>query len=371
MSLTTVTLVGHPFAPIGMGEVLRSTFRSLRAVGITTRILDAYATNEPDPETRAELLPHLTDRVGDGTNIFCINGNEVAPVLSHLAARAEGGRRRIIQPAWELPDYPAEWASQLERFDEVWGFSSFTAGSIRRAVRIPVHTLPLATEVRRVRPLGRRAFGIPEAPYVFLFFFDLTSFIERKNPFAALEAFRYVTRARPGRDLRFVVKLNSSRAKPDDRARFLEFLRPFGDQVVLLDRSMDDAEVKALHLCADAFVSLHRAEGYGFGLAEAMFLGRPVVATGWSGNMDFMTPETGFLVSHSMVSVPPDAYPHPAGQFWAEANVEEAAEAMIRLADDHALGHEVGARASRHIRTFFSHRAIGLRAASLLTAGRE
>lgn len=353
-----------------MGEVLRSTFRSLRAAGISPRIVDAYGMNEPDPETREELSTHLTDRVGQGTNIFCINGNEVGPVLAHLGARAEGDRR-IIQPAWELPDYPAEWVPEIERFDEAWGFSTFTADSIRRAVGIPVHILPLATEVRRVRALGRRAFGIPEAPYVFLFFFDLTSFIERKNPFAALEAFRLVADALPGRDLRFVVKLNSSRAKPEDRDRFYEFVRPFGDQVVLLDRTMDDAEVKALHLCADAFVSLHRAEGYGFGLAEAMFLGRPVVATGWSGNLDFMTPETSFLIRHRLVPVPESAYPQASGQVWAEADVGEAAAAMIRLGNDPALGREVGRRAGRHIRTFFSHRAIGLRAAGLLAAGRE
>jgi glycosyltransferase involved in cell wall biosynthesis len=163
-----------------------------------------------------------------------------------------------------------------------------------------------------------------------------------------------------------VVKLNSSRARPEDRDGFVEFLRPFGDSVVLIDRTMDDAEVKALHLCADAFVSLHRAEGYGFGLAEAMHLGRPVVATGWSGNLDFMTDDTGFLIGHRLVPVPEGAYPHAAGQVWAEADVDEAAAAMVRLLEDPALGREVGARASRRIRTQFSHRAIGLRYAELL-----
>ena len=235
-------------------------------------------------------------------------------------------------------------------------------------MRRPVHHLPLATEVRALRPRGRRSFGIPEGAFVFLFFFDLTSFIERKNPFAALEAFRRLRARGPARDVRFVVKLNSARARPADRQRFLDFVAPFGDSVVLLDCTLPDAEVKALHMCADAFVSLHRAEGYGFGLAEAMFLGKPVVATGYSGNMDFMRPGNSFLISHRLVPVPEGAYPFWKGQLWAEPDVEEAAEAMWRLVQDPALGRRVGAEASRHIRTYFSCRAIGLRMAARLVA---
>jgi glycosyltransferase involved in cell wall biosynthesis len=360
-------LVGHPFAPIGMGEHLRSTFRALRAAHVPVRVLDVYGFANPDPNLAAELTPFLTDRVGHGTGVFCVNGDEVEPVLAHLGRRTQGGRR-IAYPAWELSNYPAVWARQLERFDEVWAASAFTRGSIARSISVPVHHLPLAIEPRLRQPLGRRAFGIPEASYVFLFFFDLTSFIERKNPFAALEAFQRVLRARPGRDLRFVVKLNSSHTRPEDRQRFLNFLRPFGDHVILLDRIMSDAEVKALHLCCDAFVSLHRCEGYGFGLAEAMSFRRPVVATGYSGNLDFMNADTAFLLDYRLVPVPDGAYPHAAGQVWAEPDVQQAAEIMTRLADDPAMGRAVGEAASRRIRTHFSHRAAGLRYAARLAA---
>jgi glycosyltransferase involved in cell wall biosynthesis len=365
-----IVLVGHPFAPIGMGEHLRSTFRALQAVRAPVRILDVYRLADPDPDLAAELTPFLTDRIGYGTSIFCVNGDEVDPVLANLGARAEGGYR-IVYPAWELANYPAVWARQLERFDEVWAASAFTHGSIARSVSVPVHHLPLATEPKLRQPLGRRAFGIPEASYVFLFFFDLTSFIERKNPFAALEAFRRVLQARPGRDMRFVFKLNSSRGRPEDRQRFLDFLRPFSDHVILLDRTMSDAEIKTLHLCCDAFVSLHRCEGYGFGLAEAMFFERPVIATGYSGNLDFMSADTTFLLDHRLVPVPDGAYPHAAGQVWAEPDVQQATEIMMRLADDPTMGRVVGEAASRRIRTHFSHRAAGLRYVAQLAAAAE
>lgn len=360
-----ITLVGHPFAPIGMGETLRSTFRSLRAVGLSPEILDVFESSEPEPKIWTELSPHLTKQVGDGINIFCINGNEVDPIFQHLGRRAEGGKR-IIQPAWELPHYPSEWAREVERFDEAWGFSSFITKSLKEAVSIPVQTLPLATAINRIENLGRRDFEIPEGAFVFLFFFDLTSFIERKNPFAALAAFNQVLENFSTQDIRFVIKLNSSRAKPDDRDRFLKFIKPFGDRVILIDRTMESAEVKALHLCADAFVSLHRAEGYGFGLAEAMFLQRPVIATAWSGNLDFMNTGNSILIGYKLVDVPSGAYPFGDGQKWAEANVNEAARAMIKLVSSPRYGVELGQVASRHIRTFFSHRAIGLRAKKLM-----
>ena len=363
-----VVLVGHPFAPIGMGEHLRATFRALRAARVPARLLDVYGTSNPDPDLDAELKPFMVERVGPGPAVFCFNGDEVAPILAHLGVRSEGAARRIVYPAWELPAYPAEWAWQLERFDEVWSASAYSQASISAAVRRPVHHLPLPTEVRTVRALGRRSFDIPEAAFVFLLFFDLTSFIERKNPFAALDAFRRLRQRGLPRDVRFVVKLNSSRAKPEDRQRFLDFVASFGDSVVLLDRTLPDAEVKALHMCADAFVSLHRAEGYGFAIAEAMFLGKPVIATGYSGNMDFMRPDNSFPIRQRLISVPEGAYPFWEGQKWAEPDVEEASHTMWRLVHDPALCRRIGSAASRFIRTHFSYQSIGLRMASQIAA---
>jgi glycosyltransferase involved in cell wall biosynthesis len=363
-------LVGHPFSPIGMGELLRSTFRAMRAAQMPVQLIDVFGVSNLDADLRAELEPFLTDRVGPGTGVFCINGDEVERVLGHLGERAAGDKR-IIYPAWELPRYPAEWARQLERFDEVWSISAYTCTSIRASVSTPVHHLPLATQPRLLRPFGRRSFGIPEACYAFLLFFDFRSYVERKNPYAALEAFRRVVEARPGLDLRLVVKINSSDVHPERARSFLDRIRPFGDRVIVLDRTMTDAEVKALHVCCDAFVSLHRCEGYGFGLAEAMYFGKPTVATGYSGNMDFMNSDAAHLVGYRLVPVPEGGYPHAAGQVWADPDVEQAATVMTALADDPERGRALGATASRHMRVHFSYRAIGLRYAARLAAATQ
>lgn len=358
-------LVGHPFAPIGMGEHLRSTFRALRSAQVDVRIVDVYGIPNPDIGLRTELEPFLTDRIGPGTAIFCINGDEIEPILAHLGDRAVGGPR-IVYPLWELPRYPEEWARQLERFDEVWSTSAYTAAGIAASVNLPVRHLPLATQPRAPQPLGRRAFGIPESCYAFLTFFDFQSYIERKNPRAAVEALRLTVAARPDADLCLVVKVGGAAARPEQYEAFAEEIRPFGDRLVVLDTPMHDAQVKALHICCDAFVSLHRCEGFGLGLAEAMCFGKPVIGTGYSGNMDFMTPDTAHLVSYRLVSVPDNAYPHATGQVWAEPDVAQAAAFMVGLVDDPAAGRALGVSASRHIRQHFSYRAAGLRYAEIL-----
>jgi len=361
-------IVGHPFAPIGMGQHLRSTYRALRAAQVPIKILDVYRVPNPDADLCAELEPFLTDRITSGTAIFCINGDEVEPILLHLGERAGTGRR-IIYPAWELPRYPPEWARQLERFDEVWAASAYTQASIAGSVSIPVHHLPLATEPRYTRPLGRRSFGIPEDCYAFLLFCDLQSYIERKNPYAALEAFRRVLEERPGLNARLVIKINGSQAQPEQGRKFADRLESLADRVVVLDQTLTDAEIKALHINCDAFVSLHRCEGYGFALAEAMYFGKPTVATGYSGNMDFMEPAIAHLLDFNLIPVPEGAYPHAAGQVWAESDVEQAAAVMIQLAENPQAGRALGAAASRHMRVHFSYRAMGLRYAEVLAKG--
>ena len=363
-----VVIVGHPFAPIGMGEHLRSTFRALRAAKLRVQLLDVYGTSNPDSRLREELEPFLTDSVDAATGVFCLNGDEVEPVLRHLGDRADG-HKRIIYPAWELPKYPAEWARQLERFDEAWAASAFTEGSLRSSVSIPVHHLPLATQPRYSQPLARRSFGIPEDSYTFLTFFDFRSYVERKNPYGSIEAFRRVLDERPDLDIQLVVKINGSDKHPQQAQDFHDHVRSFADRLVVLDRTMTDTEIKALHVCCDAFISLHRCEGYGFGLAEAMYFGKPTVATGYSGNMDFMTRETAHLLDYDLVPVPEGAYPHGAGQVWADPNLDQAVTAMISLAEDPERGRALGAEASRHIRVHFSYRAIGLRYAKKLSVG--
>jgi glycosyltransferase involved in cell wall biosynthesis len=359
-----VSLIGHPFAAIGRGEDLRCCYRALKAVGISPHVVNVYDGVGSDRELEAEFSADTRRDTADAIGIFCINGDEVDPILSHLGTRRARVGHSIVLPVWELSKYPEQWARQLERFDEVWVPSAFVRDAIAAEIDRPVTVIPWSTGARLGASLGRRYFGIPESAYAFLVAFDLRSHQERKNPLAVVDAFAEVLSARPSRDLALVVKVTGTDARTNAaetfRQRLAERTGRLVRRVSLIERELTDTETKNLVRCCDCLVSLHRSEGFGRFLAEAMLLGRPVIGTAYSGNMEFMNPDVSCLVGFRLVPVAPGAYPFWEGQVWAEPDLNEAIVWMTRLVDDPAWGRRLGQRGSAHIRSHFSYRAVGL-----------
>ena len=157
------------------------------------------------------------------------------------------------------------------------------------------------------------------------------------------------------------MKIQGAEAASSEFRGLLDDLRDLRERAVLLNATMPEAEVHNLVHCCDAFVSLHRSEGYGLGLAEAMYLGLPVIGTGYSGNLEFMHPWNSMLVGYRLVNVPLGAYPHAEDQHWAEPDLDEATGRMIALIDNPETGRTLGALGSESIRLRFSYLAAGLR----------
>jgi glycosyltransferase involved in cell wall biosynthesis len=357
-----LAVVGYPFSPTGMGEHARSVCRALWAAGAAPGLVDvAPAGGAFDPDLRRAFAPHLRTGLAQGVNLFCINGDEVERVTGLMDRGAFEGAYNVIYPAWELATYPQPWARLLERFDEVWAPSAFIRDGLLPAVARPVTHMPLAVELTFSSFLGRRHFAIPEDAFVYLFFFDFSSYAERKNPGAVLEAFERLVRSRPQAQLHCVIKFRGAAGTEAARQALETRLQALGGRVQAVNAELSDNEIKNLVRNADVFVSLHRSEGFGRGMAEAMALGRTAIATGYSGNLDFMTPETSLLVDYELLPVAPGAYPHGEGQVWADPSVAHAAQLMEQALDDPAGMRALGERARRHIRTAFSARAVGLR----------
>ncbi len=354
-------LVGHPFSHLGRGEDIRSAVRAFRSVGMKVRLRDVYGWHDPDVDIKNELEGILVQEFSSGVNIFHINGDEVDGVLRHLGTDLPKNAYNIIYPMWELSNYPKRWAEQLNRFDEIWTASKFTYDSIASAVTKPVVHLPLPGQVELKTFLGRRYFKIPESAFTFLFFFDFSSFLERKNPFAVLQAFERLCSLRPDDDLCLVIKVKGGEIKPQDYQRFSEYIAGSKSRLILIDQLLGDNEIKNLVRCCDCFVSLHRSEGFGFGLITAMFLGKPVIGTAYSANVDFMMESNSCLVGYDLCPVPDGAYPFSEGQVWAEAKIDHAVDHMAKLAADRDHARSIGEEASRHVRVNFSFRATGLR----------
>ena len=355
-----VSLIGHPYAPTGRGEDVRCSYRAMRSVALKPTITDIYKLQAQDADDLAEFAMASSDQAAE-INIFHINGDEVGQAMAHLSYNKPWDGYKIIYPVWELARYPKEWALQLDKFDEIWAPSQFVKNSLESECERAVYHMPLACEVVLSSFLSRRYFDIPESDYIFLYFFDVRSYTQRKNPEAAIKAFRQLLQLRPFSKARLVLKVNGGELAQDVMSRLRESIGDIANYVTVFTRLMSDNEVKNLVRCCDCFLSLHRSEGYGRGIAEAMFLGKPVIATAYSGNMDFMSADTAFLVPFDLVPVGIDAYPHWRDQLWANPDNNIASQYMARLVDDPNLGRQLGQRASQRIRLNWSYRATGLR----------
>lgn len=362
MSLKIPVLAGHPFAQIGRGEDIRCVFRAFREVGIEPPIFDIFSFVKKEPDIEKEFENRLTRKL-DKINIFYINGDEVKPVLDRIG-EFSSQTYNIVCPQWELCIYPKEWAEQLNIFDEIWAPSKFVLESIKNTVSIPIFHMPLPVQVKLKSFLGRRHFGIPESSYVFLFFFDFRSYIDRKNPISIIKAFENVCKKCPSEDIRLIIKINRDNNSFEEKFLQLDDIAnrcQYRDRIIVIDKIYTDNEIKNLVRCCDCFISLHRSEGFGRGMAEAMFLGKPVIATAYSGNIDFMNNDNSCLVRYKLTDVKEEQYPFAQGQVWADPDIEHASNYMTRLIKDREYGYQLGDIASRYIRTHFCYRAVGLR----------
>jgi glycosyltransferase involved in cell wall biosynthesis len=260
--------------------------------------------------------------------------------------------------AWELANFPEQWVSSFAFVDEVWAASRFAYEAIAPATTKPVFLMPMAVALPAAEAGLRRAdFGLPDDKFVFYFSFDFRSYVSRKNPLAAVDAFR---RAFPRRDApaALLLKTIGSDWKPEERDNLLEAIRD-DSRILLIDRELTRARATALLALTDCFLSLHRSEGFGRGPAEAMLLGKPVIITNYSGTTDFATPETALLVDYELVPVGEEEYPGASGQVWAQADIEQAAIAMRRVAGDSAFAKRLGSAGRTRVCQLYDPKLIG------------
>ena len=313
--------------------------------------------------------PHPVD-------LYFLNLNELH-VVPDSYLRPIGRRRHVIASwYWELAGIPTAQHDQISRVDEIWVASQFVASVFRGYTSTPVHVVPCVVEPVAEGSLSRADFGLPEDRCLYFFNFDASSTLARKNPGAVVEAYRraFSTRER-AEEVGLVMKTLNLSALPEARLMLESAVASVGGTVV--DADLPPAEVAALTAACDVYVSLHRGEGFGLGIAEAMALGRPAIATAYSGNLDFMDVSNSCPVGYAMTAVDggqlrfnPDAeHVYTPGQLWAEPDVDEAARRMRFLFENPHVRERLGEAGAATVRSMCSSMAVGARMRELL-AGR-
>ncbi|HEY5300928.1 MAG TPA: glycosyltransferase [Acetobacteraceae bacterium] len=337
-----VIVAGELTRASGLGEGARLMLRALDALGIPNWPLD-IGPLLPAHEADLAFTPAPTRPPADAALVLHVNAPMLPMVLARLPRALTRGRRIVGYWAWELPVAGPEWRVGAPLVHEAWVPSAFTANALAPLLdgRVRIVPHPLAAVPPVPASMDRAAFGLPRGVVVILVAFNLASSFERKNPLAAIAAFRAAFGERADRLL--VLKIGNPTHAPDDFAR-LAAAAAGAPNIKLETRTFPAAEALALTATADILLSLHRSEGFGLVAAEAMLLGRPVVATGWSGNMDFMDESSAALVGYRLVpaSDPRGVYA-VAGAMWADPDIAQAADWLRRLADDPALRARLGA----------------------------
>ena len=290
--------------------------------------------------------------------LILVNPDSLAEGIRHEGVGAIDGIYKIGYWAWELEKPPVSWVRAAKLLHELWLPSEFVRRAFAGAIPIPAHTLPTPIRAPQPsRPYPRSEFGLRDDETVFLFSFAYGSRAARKNPWAVVRAFREAFSPAVG-DVRLVIKAVQGELFAAEAAS-LRALATGDARITLIEGFMTRDQISGLQNACDCYVSLHRSEGFGLGMAECMALGKTVIATAWSANLDFMNERNSLLVDYTLVPVKPDEYPDGQGQSWAEADIESAARNMRRAYADAPLRTALGHAAAEYMRRNYSEQAVG------------
>ena len=347
-----VNVVGYLNAELGVGEAARQLAGSLDSAGVLTEL----STIEAPANRQGHVYA-----AGNSTNnpfpinIICVNADALPDFASAAGAEFFEGRYSIGLWWWEVEQFPERFDPAFDYLDEIWVGSRFVADAISPVSPVPVVVMPVALDFADCEPLQAGEFGWPDA-FTFLYSYDYNSVFERKNPLAAIEA--YTAAFGPEDGTALVLKsINSER----DAANHQRVIDAVGDRsdIIVLAEYLDAGDKNRLAASCDCYLSLHRSEGFGLTLAEAMYFGKPAIATAYGGNLEFMTAENSFLVPCEMTAVGDGNDPYPSDAEWAEPNIAVAASLMREVFDDQEAARERGLVGQQSIRRAHSPSVVG------------
>ena len=357
-----VNVVGFFRAEFGHGEAGRRILAGIERAELP------HATITVKTPHHREKHPFTArgDRPIYPVNIVCLNPEHMLEFAQRGGAALFLDRYTVGVWCWEASRLPDSYQPAFDLVDEIWVASEYGAGILGEATDKPVRVFPMPVEVAAPPARAKTELGLPQDAFVFLFAFDFFSTLERKNPFGLIDAFSRAFAPNEGPVL--VIKTINGRKQPGELRR-LEQAAADRPDITVVDEYLSGDDMRALIAAADCFVSLHRSEGFGFSLAEAMAYEKPVIATGFSGNLTFMDESNSYLVGYGLTPVPPGLANYPAGALWADADPDDAATAMRRVVANPEEAHERGRRARETILRNHSldatGRFVGERAAAI------
>jgi glycosyltransferase involved in cell wall biosynthesis len=359
-SQPAVRVTGYLSHTLGLGAAGRGYAQALQAAGVavSTASVPLHHLELPvelqDGYGRHGFEDVAHDGVHHGFEIVAVNAEELPSFVARLGEDYFQGPRIGIW-GWETDTIPTRWQRAFALVQEIWVYSRFMAQNIGAVAPVPTIALPPPVQAP-AQPAAPQRLDMPDDGFLFLFVFDYLSTIQRKNPVGLIEAFKRAFA--PGEGPRLLLKTINGPLRPlaEEEVLWAAHGRP---DIHVIDRSLSGTELNGLMAACDCYVSLHRSEGFGLTMAEAMAIGKPVIGTGYSGNLDFMNAENSYLVDYELGRVGPDCEIYPPEGTWAQPNLEHAAALMRRVVERPEEAAALGERARADIARELSPRATG------------
>jgi glycosyltransferase involved in cell wall biosynthesis len=314
--LDVVNIIGDVHSASGLGNTVRELIRSL--IDLDLNIVNVPLSVGSKQNEGLEIV--TSKNLKSGINIFVGTPELLRVALFNLKDPKVITNRNIGVWFWELDKAPSDWRRLNKVIDEIWVQSNYVEGAFKEA-DCPINVMPFSIDIKSINVIN----SSKSKKFTFLTSFDFLSFVTRKNPFATIEAYKSAFDYKD--NSRLIIKCVNGESFPEAYKKIIKLTKG-RDDIEIFDKYLSSQSVKELIGSVDAYVSLHRSEGLGQGMAEAMMLGVPVIATGYSGNLNFMNTRNSYLVDFDLIPVLKGEYPYADRCFWAEAKVKDAIEKM-------------------------------------------
>lgn len=362
---TGVNFIGDLSLAAGLGEAASKLFEATRRQGIPvsyTELKYQFTRTIGPTHSGLEVLPR---GINYPINILAYNQHELIGLPPEQVRQILRNRYTIAYWFWEMPKIPKRFEPAFDLVDEIWTASRYVQASMQTVAKGPVQVVPVPVEVPTSPKINRADFGLPENRFIFFFGFNVASCLTRKNPWGVIDAFEKAF-GRPGHTgPLLVIKAHYLKMLSELRPELMAAIERVGG--ILLEENLSRQKANDLLACMDAYVSLHRAEGFGLGIAESMYLGKPVIATNYSGNADFINPKNSYPVNYQLRAINTEDFRlqpscqifYEPGQLWAEPDIKQAAEWMDRIYTHPDEARERGRQAALDIRQHCSLAVVG------------
>lgn len=309
-------LIGNVKSETGVGQVLRCVASSFDDSNVKYSIINWE--NKLSKNVDTSYSHKISDRKTYDKNIFFINGGHR---LSNIFDKSLfQNSRNIGYWCWETENVPDYWYENEDVLDEIWTLSEFCKSAISKNAKIPVKVVSPKVKFSVYNTFDTYKYKIDNKKFKFLFIYDSLSYRQRKNPDAVIQAFRLAKNDNKFKNCILIIKTNSDE---------LDMYKC--DDVIIINETMSRQDIYELHNVCNCFISLHRAEGLGFNILESAYLGKEIITTGWSGNVEFLTGSNIHLVDYKLIKIGNDCGPYTKDDIWAEPDVKHAAETMVKV----------------------------------------